>query len=301
MRKVMDSYARLCKIINLMSLEYYILSAVVFTSSFCSLHIHDENSTAPYFEARDDNVAFRIGETATLLCAVANLNTRFVYWRRTSESHPLIIGDFVYSPDQRHSIKRVARKNEWNLVIRDLQADDAGVYECAISTKEKDIRRLVILRVNDKISIKPQIIMSGKGFVSKGQKIVLTCNITGGDHYTPDGVDWFINGHKVDHRTMPRMRIYNKVDNQLKTFYSTLEIRRSLMDDKGMYVCRGPYSKTSSISLHVLDEQKSSVDKRDFANDSAISRYSFQWKHHCCVFLFSLSATLTSHIWLTIR
>lgn len=95
--------------------------------------------------------------------------------------------------------------------------------------------------------------MSGKDFVSKGQKIVLTCNITGGDHYTPDGVDWFINGHKVDHRTMPRMRIYNKVDNQLKTFYSTLEIRRSLMDDKGMYVCRGPYSKTSSISLHVLD------------------------------------------------
>lgn len=60
----------------------------------------------------------------------------------------MIIGDFVYSPDQRHSIERVARKNEWNLVIRDLQADDAGVYECAISTKEKDIRRLVILRVN---------------------------------------------------------------------------------------------------------------------------------------------------------
>ena len=68
-------------------------------------------------------------------------------WRRTSEPTPLTIGDFVYSPDDRFSVKRVLEKNEWNLLIKDLTHDDAGVYECAVSSKDK-YKRLVLLRVN---------------------------------------------------------------------------------------------------------------------------------------------------------
>ena len=70
-----------------------------------------------------------------------------VVWRRTSEPNPLTIGDFVYSPDDRITVRRVEDKNEWNLIIKDVQIADAGIYECAVSSREK-YKRLVLLRVN---------------------------------------------------------------------------------------------------------------------------------------------------------
>ena len=94
--------------------------------------------------------------------------------------------------------------------------------------------------------------MSGRNFVSKGQTILLMCNATGED-FAPDGVDWFIDGHKVTSQTMPRVRIYEQPDNEQRTLYSTLTIKGSLMSDKGMYVCRGPDSKTASLTVHILD------------------------------------------------
>jgi hypothetical protein len=54
-----------------------------------------------------------------------------------SEPNPLTIGDFIYSPDDRISIRRVEEKNEWNLEIKDISPDDAGVYECAVSSKQE--------------------------------------------------------------------------------------------------------------------------------------------------------------------
>jgi hypothetical protein len=58
---------------------------------------------------------------------------------------------------------------------------------------------------------------------------------------------------------MPRVRIYNKEDIFKRTLHSTLEIRRSIMSDKGIYVCRGPDSKTDSMTVHILDGMYSSV------------------------------------------
>ena len=100
--------------------------------------------------------------------------------------------------------------------------------------------------------------MTGTDIVSKGQTIFLMCNATGED-YAPDAVDWFINGRLVNHKTMPRVRIYNKEDIFKRTLHSTLEIRRSIMSDKGIYVCRGPDSKTDSMTVHILDGMYSSV------------------------------------------
>lgn len=94
--------------------------------------------------------------------------------------------------------------------------------------------------------------VTGDDFVSKGQTILLTCNATGEDH-APDTVDWFINGLKVDKKNMPRVRVYNKVDIYRRTLLSTLEIRRSLMSDTGVYICRGPDEKTSKLTVHILD------------------------------------------------
>lgn len=67
-------------------------------------------------------------------------------WRRMSEPNPLTIGDFVYSPDDRISLRRIEQNDEWNLIIKDVQPSDDGVYECAISSRKK-YRTHVVLRV----------------------------------------------------------------------------------------------------------------------------------------------------------
>ncbi|XP_052099428.1 tyrosine-protein phosphatase non-receptor type substrate 1-like isoform X1 [Mytilus californianus] len=309
---------RLYKISRIIYIQYYIVEAVLFLSAFSALSVKGLQANVPFFEPRENNVSFYAGETATLLCSVTGLQTRFVVWRRTSEPNPLTIGDFVYSPDDRITIRRVEDKNEWNLIIKDVQIADAGVYECAVSSREK-YKRLVLLRVNgtsrrlnskglaydkDQDILKSQVLMSGQRFVSKGQTILLTCNATGED-YAPDGVDWFINGHKANHQTMPRVRIYDPVvDNNKRTLLSTLEIRRSIMNDKGIYVCRGPDQKTSSLTVHILDEEKSSIDKRGdgspshgFVSDSAIPCCSFKWSKQCAIVFLGLSATWFTHAW----
>ncbi|XP_071167292.1 hemicentin-1-like isoform X2 [Mytilus edulis] len=256
---------RLYKISKIISIQYYIVEAVIFLSSWSALSVKGLQANVPLFEPRENNVSFYAGDTATLLCSVTGLQTRLVVWRRTSEPNPLTIGDFVYSPDDRITVRRVEDKSEWNLIIKDVQIADAGIYECAVSSREK-YKRLVLLRVNgtprrfkgsahykDQDSIKSQVLISGQRFVSKGQTILLTCNATGVD-FAPDGVDWYINGQKVNHQTMPRVRIYDPVvDNNKRTLLSTLEIRRSLMHDKGIYVCLGPEHRTGSLAVHILD------------------------------------------------
>ncbi|XP_063435595.1 uncharacterized protein LOC134716517 [Mytilus trossulus] len=297
--------------------ETYVWTTVIVLAFLCALNVDGLKSDVPYFEPRENNVSFHTGSTATLMCSIIGLQTRIVVWRRMSEPSPLTIGDFVYSQDSRISIRRVVKQNEWNLIIKDVRPADAGVYECAVSSREK-YKRLVLLRVtgtysnlsrksysyeNDILLSQPQVNVTGNDFVSKGQTILLTCNATGEDH-APDTVDWFINGLKVDKKNMPRVRVYNKVDIYRRTLLSTLEIRRSLMSDAGVYICRGPDEKNSKLTVHILDEEKSIIDKRGdflpssehgFVNDSSAASYLFQWTAKClvsCVF-----ATWFTHIW----
>lgn len=294
---------RLHVISTVLSVEYYILSVVILLSTLSALAVNGLSANIPFFEPRPNNISFHVGETATLLCSVKGLHTRFVVWRRSWEPNPLTIGDFVYSPDERISIKRVEEKNEWNLIIKDVGKDDAGVYECAVSSREK-YKRLVLLRIDgtsrkyikDEVVLKPQVVMTGKDFVSKGQTIFLMCNASGED-YAPDGVDWFINGRIVNQNSFPRVRIYDDANIEKRTLVSTLEIKHSLMSDKGIYVCRGPDSKTDSITVHILDEEKSSIDKRGFVNDSSIPCCSFHWSKQCSLLFICLSATWFTHTW----
>lgn len=141
--------------------------------------------------------------------------------------------------------------------------------------------------------------MSGRSFVSKGSTIFLMCNATG-DDYAPDGVDWFINGRIVNHNSFPRVRIYHDADYDKRTLYSTLEIKRSVMSDKGIYVCRGPDSKTAMITLHILDEEKSHIDKRGSTGDSTNSCSLLVWRKLFYVPFLPISTMLFTHIYFQI-
>lgn len=71
-----------------------------------------------------------------------------VVWRRTSQPHPITVGLDIYIPDDRYHVQHIPYRGSWNLMIKNVNMNDAGVYECQISAKERaGSRRLVLLNV----------------------------------------------------------------------------------------------------------------------------------------------------------
>ena len=72
-----------------------------------------------------------------------------VIWKRVDQPHALTIGEFVFVTDPQFSVKHIPFRDEWNLIIENVQPKHSGRYECQISAK-KDISRFVNLQVRSK-------------------------------------------------------------------------------------------------------------------------------------------------------
>ncbi|ESP02460.1 hypothetical protein LOTGIDRAFT_138435, partial [Lottia gigantea] len=186
-----------------------------------------------------------LGEEAKLQCAIQNLGTRTVVWRRASDPNPLTINDVTYVSDSRIKVYHEKYSMEWSLHIKDVTYEDEGVYECQISSKARSIRRLIMLRVSD-------IEISGSTFVEKGNPLKITCNATGND-YPPEGLDWFKDGLKIT----PNDRTSINMDVSLsdRTIISTLVMLRADMYDAGTYVCRTSDLQITSVKVNVLNSK----------------------------------------------
>ena len=60
---------------------------------------------------------------------------RQVSWIRSRDLHILTSGTDTYANDARFQVARDAARNDWTLMIKFVQASDAGQYECQISTQ----------------------------------------------------------------------------------------------------------------------------------------------------------------------
>lgn len=223
------------------------------------------------------NITAYVGTTAVLPCSIENLGTKKVIWKRVDQKHALTIGDFVFTSDKSHSVDHAEKSIKWNLVIKDVQKEHAGLYDCQISTKE-DLFRRVLLNVVDpppidetkekpKIIIRPAIHISGPNFTEKGEPIRITCNATS-DSLTPDNMDWFRDGIKLKQNLDAGIRITEYGRAETKTLYSELEIMKSTMKDAGTYICRS--SRRDVVSHHVVVlNADSNHDKRGFPDKSS--------------------------------
>ncbi|PVD19838.1 hypothetical protein C0Q70_20331 [Pomacea canaliculata] len=198
----------------------------------------------PVFLPRPNNVTFHRGDTALLPCAIENVGTKTIIWRRASDPNPLTIGQLVYVNDDRYSIHSVPQRKEWNLLIRNVQQADGGVYECQISSRYKLIHH-ILLRVNT-------IFMSGTKFVEKGDSIHLICNASG-QNYPPEDLDWFKDGVKITADGIRQITVDKFRVQSTKTLVSVLDKKYSDMGDAGTYVCRSSNMGVTSMKVHVLN------------------------------------------------
>ncbi|CAG2187070.1 unnamed protein product [Mytilus edulis] len=126
-----------------------------------------------------DEVYVIEGDTATLVCSVKWPDRPMVIWTRVSDNNPLTVGTFVWTSDARISIQH-SRKNDWNLLIRNVKLDDAGKYECQVNDKGISARGMVLLKVNvSAIQIPiPDFKPSAKEVeVTEGDTATLVCSV----------------------------------------------------------------------------------------------------------------------------
>ena len=96
------------------------------------------------------------------------------------------------------------------------------------------------------------IVITGKDFVEKGEKIVLTCNATG-EFFPPEDIDWFKDGSKVKQNQNRGISISKFRISETKTLHSKLEIDHSDMVDSGNYICRSSDIDITSKPVMVLN------------------------------------------------
>ncbi|XP_041365558.1 zwei Ig domain protein zig-8-like [Gigantopelta aegis] len=254
----------------------------------------------PYFNLRPTNLTFHRGDTAILYCSIEHLGTKTVIWRRASDPNPLSIGNLIYVPDSRYSVKHVKEEHEWNLVIKNVNPKDEGIYECQISSRAKLIQH-VLVRVNDlNPTVKKAIFVSGTKFVEKGDPIHVVCNASGSDD-PPSDLVWFKDGIKITPDAHQKITIDKFKFHPTKTLVSVLDLKHSTMHDAGTYVCRSSNSDITSIKVHVLNAGTQNV-KRTSTTDEGKSSQTSTYADCCtstlllCLFLHTLHWTFQSHL-----
>ncbi|KAK7476139.1 hypothetical protein BaRGS_00032632, partial [Batillaria attramentaria] len=142
-----------------------------------------------------------------------------VTWRKLPKSSPLTIGERTWVKDTRIHAEHVPNSTQWNLVIQNVNATDAGTYECQVSKRGKPIRHKVHLAVKG-------IEISGRNFLKQGENIHLQCNATMVD-VSMDNLEWLKDGSPLQQQQQ-RMRVFTSVSlspSMSGTISSTLEIR----------------------------------------------------------------------------
>lgn len=212
------------------------------------------------------NYTYVTGETAILYCAVENLGTKTVTWRRANPSVILTVGLYTYFGDSRFQTQNVLHKDQWNLHIRNVSLDDQGRYECQVSTKARDIRRSFYLNVKEHTST---IHISGTTYVEKNQRLVLRCNASS-DSYPQDDLDWFMNGHKVESSDTEGITITKSVAYRSKTIWSELVIAHARMQHAGTYICRTSDKLVTNIKVNILNAGKDNVKRGTEKSDKGL-------------------------------
>ncbi|XP_076443698.1 zwei Ig domain protein zig-8-like isoform X2 [Babylonia areolata] len=260
--------------------------------------IHDA-VPPPKFLPGPSDVTARQGDVAILPCAVKHLGTKQVAWRRIEADDFLTIGEMTWIGDDTIAVEHSegdTGTSHWNLVIDKVTPQDAGVYECQVTSKLGFNKRVTLKVVGPPIS-EPVISIEGKRYVNLDDKIHLICNASGGSRI-PEDIDWFKDGDMIDSFKYPHVLIDTYPSLKQRALLSELLIERARRKDSGEYVCRSSRNNIVNMKVTVLRAEKPNNKRRGTAAqpDSlgggapAVGPSAHSWLH---VLLALLLLTLT--------
>ncbi|KAK3758416.1 hypothetical protein RRG08_058686 [Elysia crispata] len=217
----------------------------------------------PNVKSTQDRYNFSVGQTARLHCVVDNLGEKQFVWKMATNADPLTVGLMMFSEDERLSVRHDVNKRLWTLEISDVQLEDAGLYECLISSKVRHLRDTMTLDVSVSTadsSLSKNIQISGKSFVNEGRPIQLECTANS-TRYPQDNIDWYRNGDTLTTDFSRGVNISMRYFH--RAMQSTLTIRAARLEDQGDYVCRASSKDVVLKRVVVLKDPNRVQGKRE--------------------------------------
>ncbi|XP_059160624.1 zwei Ig domain protein zig-8-like [Physella acuta] len=203
----------------------------------------------------------------------------YVVWRRVTGEKYLTVGKYVFTKDHRIKVEFSTKDNDvtsWDLYIRHVREDDAGIYECQM-TSSTTLTRLVELkieevksRVNKEVTQIPTPTTQApyvtakkiplterprrpdkEEFVTAGQPIRLLCNVSLANQTLPRSrIEWYKDGRSLmsdQHSYVTRYQYETD-----KLYVSELMIDNSQLTDSGDYQCRVKNQDLAVVRIYVL-------------------------------------------------
>ncbi|XP_046358608.1 zwei Ig domain protein zig-8-like isoform X2 [Haliotis rufescens] len=239
-----------CRLLQL--IVFLVISVAL---SGCSESVKRQLTPTPKFLPGNMNVTVREGAMAVLPCKIRNLGTKKVAWRRLNSDQFLTIGKITWIKQVNMMVEHETQPGDittWDLLIKNVKANDTGIYECQITSTQEYAYHVQLNVVGPPIT-NPAISVIGSTYVDYGESIKLICNATGGPHI-PEEIDWFKDGDKIDAHKYKDIVITKYRSLRSQSMTSELLVDRSTTDHSGTYICRSSQDVIASIKVTVLVE-----------------------------------------------
>ncbi|KAK3798625.1 hypothetical protein RRG08_019112 [Elysia crispata] len=206
----------------------------------------------PEFVPTPTRVTYKKGEKARLFCSVMHLGELTVSWRRITMPATLTVGTMTWINDPRIKVDHMAGSTQWDLIIDQIGATDAGLYECQVSTRKKVLRQEVTLDISDlssgQMKRNPDIVITGSQFLKRGADINLLCSASLPGQAN-QALVWMKEYQEVAADSERVFVVYNKNPDSNR-LNSNLYVRNARPDDSGIYTCKSRDEKLVA-SAHV--------------------------------------------------
>ncbi|XP_029156412.1 zwei Ig domain protein zig-8-like [Nylanderia fulva] len=179
-----------------------------------------------------------------------------VTWLKLGKDKQLLtVGRVTYSIDNRFV---VLNGPDWNLLIKNVKQEDAGLYECQIQTVPEQ-QQFVRLNITEAYSVIP----GGPDLhVKQGSSLRLECQLMAAAE-SPSYVFWYRETRMINYDNEPGVRF------EMRRNGSVLIVEKVKLSHGANYTCSPNNARPAHIMLHVIEEEEKPAamhgdDQRNF-------------------------------------
>ncbi|KAL9705082.1 hypothetical protein quinque_008600 [Culex quinquefasciatus] len=237
---------------------YYVTGDISTSLALNKLNSGGTFFAGPYLDGSGvSNVTTQIGTHAYLPCKVKQLGNKSVSWVRVRDDHILTVDRMTFIADERFQSFYVENNGVWTLQIKYVQARDAGIYECQVSTEPK-ISARVHLHV---VVPRTELIGDSDRYVKAGSAVILRCVVRGALE-PPSYIIWYHGTQQIftENRRGWKTQLDRgapDLDGDIHSTIGSLIIESTRKKDSGNYSCSPSNSPPITVSLHVINGESS--------------------------------------------
>ncbi|KAL0113832.1 hypothetical protein PUN28_011280 [Cardiocondyla obscurior] len=168
-----------------------------------------------------------------------------VTWIRRKDRQLLTLGRDTHSIDTRFVVANNRNGPGWNLLIKNVKQEDAGLYECQIQTAPMQ-QQFVQLNITEAYSVIP----GGPDLhVKQGSSLRLECQLMAAAE-SPSYVFWYREARMINYDNEPGVKF------ELRKNGSILIVEKVNLSHGANYTCSPSNAKPAHIMIHVIEEEE---------------------------------------------